>query len=59
MFEGLAEVYTVVGGDGKCWRERGFKRAAAVLRGLGSEITDTDQLRVRAPVTFLFPIKVV
>lgn len=47
MLESLSEVYLVVGGEGSGWREKGFKRAAAVLRGLGTEISGVQQLRVR------------
>ncbi|CAM9118444.1 unnamed protein product, partial [Laminaria digitata] len=45
MLESLAGMYTLVAGEGNGWRERGFKKAAAVLRGLDTEITDVDQLR--------------
>lgn len=48
MLESLAAMYTVAGGEGNGWRERGFKKAATVLRGLGTEITDVGQLRVRS-----------
>lgn len=50
MLESLSEVYLAVGGEGSGWREKGFKRAAAVLRGLGTEISDVQQLRVRREV---------
>ena len=48
MLENLAGMYTLAAGEGNGWRERGFKRAAAVLRGLDTEITDVSQLRVRS-----------
>lgn len=41
-------MYKLAAGEGNGWRERGFNRAAAVLRGLDTEITDVGQLRVRS-----------
>ena len=48
MLESLAGMYKLAAGEGSGWRERGFNRAAAVLRGIDKEITDVGQLRVRS-----------
>lgn len=44
--EALSGLYSAMNGSGDVWRERGFKKAAAVLRGLGTQITNFDQIKV-------------
>eukprot|EP00903_Cladosiphon_okamuranus_P022154 g20373.t2 len=43
--ERLAELCAARGGDGSVFRERGFKAAAGVLRRLGVQITNIQQLK--------------
>ncbi|CAM9611406.1 unnamed protein product [Ectocarpus sp. 12 AP-2014] len=45
MLEDLAKLCAVRGGDGSVFRERGFKNAAGVLRRLGVQITNIQQLK--------------
>lgn len=44
--EDLAKLCAVRGGDGSVFKERGFKNAAGVLRRLGVQITNIQQLKV-------------
>lgn len=46
QLERLAELTAAKGGDGSVFRERGFKNAAGVLRRLGVQITNIQQLKV-------------
>lgn len=46
MLEDLAKLCAVRGGDGSVFKERGFKNAAGVLRRLGTQITNIQQLKV-------------
>lgn len=46
QLERLAELNAAKGGDGSVFRERGFKNAAGVLRRLGVQITNIQQLKV-------------
>ena len=45
--ERLAELCAAHGGHGHVYRERGFKTAAGVLRRLGVQITNIEQLQAR------------
>ena len=50
--ERLAELCAARGGDGSVFRERGFKNAAGVLRKLGVQITNIQQLKVSESFEF-------